>query len=342
MRELKIGRRWFNTASRLRTKPVLAYGLAVGAFIIALTVRFAVNPYLPLGFPYLTFFPAVMITTFFCGIRPGIVCGTLSVLAAWYWFIAPVNALALDGPAAVAVAFFIFIIASDILIIGVMHGAMGSLVQEQERSAVLLKQQQSLFQELQHRTANNLSFVGALLQMHKRRSSDQPEVVAALDDASARLHTMSSVHRRLYDPSSAELPIAGYLRDLLVDVIEGAGRSDILLDVTSSVQRMELNRLLTVSLVVVEVAVNSAKHAVVSDGPCRLSVQLDPVGEGEDLLLSMRDNGPGFAPDFDPANSNRLGFRILKSFARSLDGTLGFRNDHGAVTEIRFPAQVAV
>jgi two-component sensor histidine kinase len=96
-----------------------------------------------------------------------------------------------------------------------------------------------------------------------------------------------------------------------------APRRDIILDVTSSVQRMELNRLLTVSLV----------------------VEVEAIAGTSDLLLSVGDNGPGFAADFDPAQSDRLGFRILKSFARSLDGTLSFRNQNGAITEIRFPAQ---
>lgn len=334
-------RPWFEISNRLRARPVLAYGLAVGAFVVALVLRFAVNPYLPAGFPYLTFFPAVLLTTFFCGIRPGIVCGALSVLAAWYWFIAPVGSLALDLQSIVAVGFFVFIITADIMIIGVMHGAVGSLTLEQQRTAQLLEQQQSLFQELQHRTANNLTFVSALLQMHKRRSEGQPEAVAALDDASTRLDTMSNVHRRLYDPSSADLPVGSYLRDLLADVLEGAGRSDIEINVDSSVERMELNRLLTVSLVVVEIAINSAKHATVRDQKSRLWIDLQPVAQSQDLLLSVRDNGPGYAPGFDPASSERLGLRILKSFARTLDGTLTFRNDSGAVTELRFPLATA-
>jgi two-component sensor histidine kinase len=340
--EFKQGRLWFKAAARLRAKPVLAYGAALLAFGLALGLRFAVNPYLAAGFPYLTFFPAVMLTTFFCGIRPGILCGVLSVLAAWYWFIAPNNSFALDSHGAVAVAFFIFIIAADIVIIGVMHGAVADLMVEQQRTASLLELKQSLFEELQHRTANNLSFVSALLQMHKRRSADQPQTVAALDDASLRLDTMSNVHRRLYDPAAGDRPLDSYLRELLTDVLQGAGRSDIVLDVGCKLDGMELNRLLTVSLVVVEMAINSAKHALVMDQPTSLSVLLGTIAGTPDLLLSVRDNGPGFAPGFDPSQSDRLGFRILKSFARSLDGTLSFRTENGAVTEMRFPARATI
>lgn len=339
MRELKRGQIWFEASNRLRARPALAYGVALAAFGVALGLRFAVNPYLSTGFPYLTFFPAVMLTAFFCGVRPGILCGTLSVLAAWHWFIAPDNSFAMDSQSAVAVAFFIFIITADIVIIGLMHGAMSRLLVEQQRTTKLLELRQSLFEELQHRTANNLSFVSALLQMHKRRSADEPNVVAALNDASLRLDTMSNVHRRLYDPSSGERPLDSYLRDLLGDVLSGAGRGDIVLDVVCPLDGMELNRLLTVSLVVVEIAINSAKHALGSTGPIRLSVRLEAIAGTSDLLLSVGDNGPGFAADFDPAQSDRLGFRILKSFARSLDGTLSFRNQNGAITEIRFPAQ---
>ena len=53
---------------------------------------------------------------------------------------------------------------------------------------------------------------------------------------------------------------------------------------------------------------------------------------------TARDDGPGFPHNFDPSLSDRLGFRVLSSFARTLDGTLSFHSDDGAVTRLTFPA----
>ncbi len=51
---------------------------------------------LPPGFPFLTFFPAIMLTAFIGGTRPGILCAVLSVLSAWYWFIPPFMSFVVD------------------------------------------------------------------------------------------------------------------------------------------------------------------------------------------------------------------------------------------------------
>ncbi len=53
-----------------------------------------------LSLPY--FFPAVILTTFFFGLRPGITCATLSGLAARYFFIPPVPSFLINGPTALA------------------------------------------------------------------------------------------------------------------------------------------------------------------------------------------------------------------------------------------------
>jgi hypothetical protein len=69
----------FRLAMRLQSRPALCYALALAGFALALGLRFAVNEALPAGFPYLTFFPAVLLTAFFCGTGPGILIAVLSV-----------------------------------------------------------------------------------------------------------------------------------------------------------------------------------------------------------------------------------------------------------------------
>ena len=88
------------------TRPLRGLGLrgdliAVVIFAVALGVRFAVDHLLPPGFPYLTFFPAIILTTFFFGLRPGIVSALLGGVAAWYFFIGPSGSFAMGGPAAI-------------------------------------------------------------------------------------------------------------------------------------------------------------------------------------------------------------------------------------------------
>ena len=313
----------------------MAYTTGLAAFAIALGLRFALNGVLPSGFPYLTFFPAVLLTAFFCGTGPGVITATLSVLAAWYWFIPPNTSFELDSQSTIAVLFFVVILSADILIIHLMHSALRRLGAEQERTAHLLQRQNTLFEELQHRTANNMSFIGALLSIHKRRAAHLPEVSAVFEDAAGRLESMARIHRRLYDPTNIDLPLETYFTDLLKDVFESARREDIEIEVRSTIARLDVNRLITLSLLVSELATNALKHAF-AGRPGRFVVLLED--RDEHFVVTVRDDGPGFPEGFDPASSDRLGFRVLSNFARTLDGTLDFRNDKGALTTITFTA----
>lgn len=335
MLEGSLGATLLSHGEWFRKRPAIAYATAIMAFAIALAVRFTLNGVLPAGFPYLTFFPAVLLTAFFCGTGPGIVVAILSILSAWYWFIPPFGGFALDTQSAIAVLFFVAILTADILIIHVMNTALRRLVAEQQRTAALLDQQKALFEELQHRTANNMSFIGALLSMHKRRVRGTPDAVSAFEDASTRLDSMARIHRRLYDPTNIDLAIDAYLGDLLRDVFQSAGSPGVETVVESSIARLDVNRLITLSLILSELATNAVKHAF-PGGNGRFVVSLGQVGS--DYVLTTKDTGPGFPEGFDPAGSDRLGFRVLSSFARTLDGTLSFNNKDGAVTTLTFPA----
>ncbi|HZF74823.1 MAG TPA: PAS domain-containing protein [Acetobacteraceae bacterium] len=111
------------------------YALALAAFAVALEARFLLAPLLPpAGFPFLTFFPAVLLTAFLAGLGPSLLASALSVAAATYFFVPPVNSLALAGvPEAVAVGFFVAILVVDCVVIHAMTTAQRALRAEQAR-----------------------------------------------------------------------------------------------------------------------------------------------------------------------------------------------------------------
>ena len=68
-------------------RPLYGYGLAVCAWLTALGVRMALADWFPPGFPYLTFFPAVVVIAYFCGLGPAVLTAVLSGLSAWWFWI---------------------------------------------------------------------------------------------------------------------------------------------------------------------------------------------------------------------------------------------------------------
>ncbi len=109
----------------LHSSVVARYLLGLLLFGVALAARFAMIGILPpSGFPFLTFFPAVLLTAYMAGLWPGLLVSTLSTLAAWYFFIAPTSELAgLSRGDQIALIFFTGILVVDCVVIHLMNKA---------------------------------------------------------------------------------------------------------------------------------------------------------------------------------------------------------------------------
>ena len=330
----------FEVSARLRATPALSWGLALLCFVAALLLRFATNDVLPAGFPYLTFFPAVILTTFFCGLGPGILCAILSGLSAWYWFIPPFGTFEIHTGTAIALLFYTFIVGVDIVLIGAVHRGMARLEDERATVGRLYEQQRAMFQELQHRVANNMQFVSSLLGLQKRKVMQDPASAAvAFDDARARLDTISRIHRRLYDPETLKQPIRSYLADLSADILETSGAETIRVEIEMGPEMegrsFELQHLTTLSLILVEAITNALKHAFQGRDSGTIRVGLAALGSGH-YRLTVADDGVGFQGPVDPATSRSLGQRILQSLAQQLGGTIRYVSEGGTRMEMDF------
>lgn len=108
-----------------RAPAALRFSLGISFFGLALWSRFALAGDLPAGFPFLTFFPAVLMTAALLGLGPALLASALSVLAAWYWFLKPVPGFSFGSPELIAVGFFSVILLIDCLVI---HGLKTALM----------------------------------------------------------------------------------------------------------------------------------------------------------------------------------------------------------------------
>jgi len=337
-------------ASRVRSAGVLAHALALALFGVALGARFAINPWLDAGFPFLTFFPAIVLATFFCGRGPGSVCGALSVLSAWYWFIPPFGSFSLHGSGGLAVGFFVLICIVDILVIDLLIVALNRQQQLQAQSDMLLAQRTVLFQELQHRVANNLMLMGAVLGEQERRLSDIPQARDAVADARRRFDMLSRLHRQLHDPERLDAPIDQLLPGLCSDLLSGLGRSGLSLRMEVQSVPLAIEAKMNLCLLVMELLTNAAKHAFQDRTEGGLWVSLARDGDG--LVLRVEDDGHGKSPPTLPGDldgraaaaartalgAHGLGTRIAQGLARALRGELsiGERPGGGTSVQLRF------
>lgn len=323
---------------RLPGQPLPGIALALGAFALALASRFALNDWLPQGFPFLTFFPAVILTAFLAGTWPGTLCALLSGLAAWFFFIAPFDSWAINGAGLLAMLFFASIVAIDIVLIHLMFRSNRWLQAEQATTAALYDQQRTMFQELQHRTANSLAFVASLLSLERQRVARDPgQAEGVFDAAIARIDTIARAHRRLYDPAAIDQPLGAFITVLARDVLDSAGIAPAALSVqVAPPLTLDLQRRMTVSLLLTELITNSIKHGLAGRHDPQLAISLMPSARDE-VTLVVQDNGPGFGEGFRPLASQGLGTRIVTGFVSQLGGSIHYSSNGGARVAVRFP-----
>lgn len=331
-------RHWISDlSSTIRARPALAYGLALLAFALALGARFALEDILLQGFPYLTFFPAVILTAFFCGTRPGSLCAVLSGLAAWYFFIPAQWSFVINGQGVLALVFYVVIVSVDIALIHYMHTAGTRLRAEQQVIHDLYNVQTTMFQELQHRVANNIQFIASLLMLQQLKLPGDSQASQALEEARSRLESISRIHRRLHDPADADQPVAHHLHLLTSDLLAAAGLPHVTCAISAEPLNFDLSRLTTLSMLVAEVVTNSLKHAFDDSQRGLINISLQRQ-QDQRLLLRIADNGRGMPPHFNPRTSQRLGFKIINSLAEQLGGKALYRNDQGTVVEVELAA----
>ncbi len=321
-----------------RRQAVLAYGLAFASFGAALATRFAIAGHLPPGYPFITFFPAIIITAFLSGMRAGALCALMSGLAAWYFFIPPADSFVVDGNGAVGLGFFVFIVVIDILIIDAMVRATERLDAERNLSAGLVERQRTMFAELQHRVANNLAIVSGLLMMQKRRVVAEPARAGEVfDDAVHRLEVMARLHRKLYDPAVVDLPTEAYLRDLLADLVAGSAAGAVTIDVAADDVRFDLPRLTALSLFVTEVATNALKHGIRGTEGGTITLRLTCAAD-RSCELTMHDDGPGLPAAPTVASKGSLGLKIVRGLASQLGGEVDLPPAGSSRVRLRFVA----
>ena len=301
------------------------YLFALVATLVAWALRYALNDWFPPGFPYLTFFPAVVVTAYFAGLRPSILCAVLSGLAAWYFFIPPFHTLSLNFPTAVALAFYAFVVAVDVFFIDGMRKALKQLEEERARYAALAESRDLLYRELHHRVSNNLQVVGALLRLQGSGVQDE-DARHALAEAGGRIEVIATIQRELHNAVGEPAPFRSFAEVVLAGAAAAAG-AKVSLTIDGGEQPLHPDQATPVTLVMLESFNNALEHGFGESGSGRIAVCLDQSGLTH--VLTVRDDGVGLPDGFDPARSKSLGLRIVRAMAQQLGGRFEMRREEG-------------
>lgn len=290
-------------------------GAAVAIAALATGIRAAADPYLPPGFPYVTYFPAVILTGFVFGFRAGIIAALLCGICAWYFFIPPLLSFGLGTPAIVALLFYAFVVAVDLGLIHMMMWAFAREAKTHRELEGLLAQQRLLEREVDHRVKNLFQTLSGLVTLSQRNAGSADELAEALKSRIAAMGRSHSILRGALAGDRAS--IHQVFRTALEPFDAGDGRIRLEGgDVTPNGTAM-----LSLSLIVNELATNAVKHGALRghEGRVHLSWEIDREA-GTSTIVWQEETADIAAP------SARQGFgsQLIPTLARALGGTAAF------------------
>ncbi len=199
-----------------------------------------------------------------------------------------------------------------------------------------LREKEVLLREIHHRVKNNMQIISSLLSL-QARDIDDPAMQELVSVSRARIMSMALVHEDLYQSESlAQVDFRRYLErlaDRVLSGMAGAGRVRFQLDLDEL--SLPVDQAVPLGLLCNELLTNALKHAFAET----VSGMVTVTGRVADGLatLTVRDNGRGLPPDFDPECGGTLGMQLVWSLADQLHGQITAESNSGAVFTLRFP-----
>ncbi|MFN7054484.1 HWE histidine kinase domain-containing protein [Hyphomonas sp.] len=315
---------------------VATYIASLALFIVAVILRMWLEPFLPPGFPFLTFFPAVLISGFVFGVRQGILVAVLSGIASWYLFILPAG-FDFSGSTLVALGLYAFVVSTELALIWLMMRAYRSEAAAVSEARRLAEQQETMAQELDHRMKNIFATMNAIISLSLKGASTADELAARLRERVSALGRSNLLLRGLRDGEEAALH----------RVIEHALEPFSIVGtprLTHIGPRIPIGgqTMVVMSLIFHELGTNAVKYGALSVPAGKVSVNWhlsDADAENDAALhLEWRE---ALGPPPDPAARPDGGFgstlmnRLISTIGGSTSTELC---PHGAIVRISMPA----
>jgi two-component sensor histidine kinase len=203
-----------------------------------------------------------------------------------------------------------------------------------DRYAALAAEREVLLREVNHRVGNSLQIIASLLHL-QANSSNQDGVKAALTNAMGRVAAVAQVHRRLYTSHDLKSVLLNQYLEALLEDLRRSAEGNRMSRLTLKAEPVEIDpdRAVAIGIIVNELVMNAVKYAYPDGaGP----IHIDLTAEGDNLVLSITDDGVGLNAKTDP-RSTGMGQRIVTAMAQKLDASVERDPNHaGTRIVLRF------
>lgn len=213
-----------------------------------------------------------------------------------------------------------------------------ALAERDKRLRDALAYKDTLMRELNHRVKNSLQLVTSFLGLQAARTGNR-DAREQLEQARRRIHTIAGVHESLYRSSEGgdSVDFGDFLQDLCNN-LAGIGETDQRLVCTSVEAELSPDRAVPLALIINELVTNAFKYAYV-DGRAG-EIRVSSARDGDDLLVSVEDDGAPLSREFESAGRHGLGMRVIKVLTGQLGASMEIeRRSEGKAFVVRLPLE---
>lgn len=345
------------TSARISSSTFARYGVAVCAVIVAVGIRWALNPALGDYLPYVTLYPALAVAAWLCGVGPSALATFLGLVGIRYLFIFPqyslslpdipqtVGLLAFGSSAAVIVAVGEFVrrdnaalqqaqgaleekvqkrtaeLAAANYSLGELSGRLLHL-QDEERRRIARELHDSVGQALAA-LSMNLAALGSDVERLAKTATTIADSTALVNDMSTDIRTISYLlHPPLLDEAGLSSALTWYINGF-----SERSKIDVDLQMPEDFGRLPRDLETAIFRVVQECLTNIHRHS----GSSMAKIVIE---RSEDhVLVKVKDNGKGILPakHFEIVSTATgapgVGIRGMRERLRQLGGTLEIHSD---------------
>jgi two-component sensor histidine kinase len=198
-----------------------------------------------------------------------------------------------------------------------------------------------LSRETDHRIANSLQMIGALVRLRAARANAEPDPRGFLLEVASRIETVGQLHRLISESGAGAVKLSKYLRDICERLGTLASKGASFSVRCSPEQIVPFTVASPLGLITAELISNSLKYAHPSGLPPKITISCTrPTGHR--LRFVYEDDGVGFPEEFDVEHDGNLGMRFIQALSDQLTGMPEWSSDSlGLRFEILVPMSAA-
>jgi PAS domain S-box-containing protein len=199
-----------------------------------------------------------------------------------------------------------------------------------------LREKDALLREIHHRVNNNLQVISSLLSLQSDNVVDERDHELFIESQN-RVRSMAMIHEKLYQSDSfSSINFSDYLKTLLNSLIYDYSNDLGHIEMELDIDDVDLNIETSVpcGLIINELVSNSLKHAFPHGRKGKIMVKLHQ--DNDQYVLIVGDDGIGYSEESFTENGKKLGFNLVKSLVKQLDGSMEILEGNGTIYKIIF------